>query len=77
MAIRRLTASELRADIYRILDQVLQTGIPIEIERRGEILRIVPPGAQSKLDRLKGDPDCILVDPEDLIHIDWSTEWHP
>ena len=37
----RLTASKLRADIYRILDQVLETGVPIEIERHGKILKIV------------------------------------
>lgn len=77
MTIRRLTASELRTDIYRILDQVLHSGIPVEIERRGQILRIVPPQQQAKLDRLKGDPAYIRVDPEDLVHIDWSEEWKP
>src|SRR5688572_10675401 len=29
-------------DIYRILDQVLETGVPVEIERRGKLLKIVP-----------------------------------
>ena len=29
-------------DIYRILDQVLETGIPVEIERSGKRLKIVP-----------------------------------
>jgi hypothetical protein len=29
-------------DIYRILDRVLETGIPAEIERGGKLLRIVP-----------------------------------
>ena len=29
-------------DIYRILDQVLETGVPAEIERRGKLLKIVP-----------------------------------
>ena len=28
----RLTASRLRQDIYRILDEVLESGIPVEIE---------------------------------------------
>jgi hypothetical protein len=37
-----LTASKLRENIYRILDQVLETGVPVEIERRGKILKIVP-----------------------------------
>ena len=76
MATRRLTASELRTDIYRVLDQVLQTGVPVEIERRGQILRIVPPGERSKLDRLK-PRKYLLTDPEELVHIDWSGEWRP
>lgn len=29
-------------DIYRILDQVLETGIPAEIERGGKLLKVVP-----------------------------------
>lgn len=29
-------------DIYRILDRVLETGIPAEIERGGKLLKIVP-----------------------------------
>ena len=31
-----VTASKLRENIYRILDQVLETGVPVEIERRGK-----------------------------------------
>jgi hypothetical protein len=37
----RLTASKLRANIYRVLDQVLETGVPVEIERHGRRLRII------------------------------------
>lgn len=36
-----LTASKLRENIYRVLDQVLETGEPVEIERNGRRLRIV------------------------------------
>jgi hypothetical protein len=68
--------SQLRENIYRILDQVLDTGIPVEIERHGKLLRIVPVEARSKLDNLKPRP-YLLSDPEDLIHLDWSGEWQP
>ena len=37
----RLTASKLRANVYRVLDQVLETGVPVEIERHGRRLRII------------------------------------
>lgn len=29
-------------DIYRILEQVLETGVPVEIEWGGKLLKIVP-----------------------------------
>jgi len=37
-----MSASELRQNIYNLLDEVLETGIPLEIERKGKKLRIVP-----------------------------------
>lgn len=78
---KRLTASKLRADVYHILDQVLDTGIPVEIERRGRQLRIVPTeGAitrtSGRLVRLK-TRRYLRCDPEVLVHIDWSREWRP
>ncbi len=36
-----ITASKLRENIYRLLDQVLNTGVPIEVKRRGKILKII------------------------------------
>lgn len=72
----RLTASRLRQDIYRILDQVLESGVPVEIERRGKVLRIVPPEGASKLDSL-APRDYLRVDPEEIVLIDWSDTWRP
>jgi antitoxin (DNA-binding transcriptional repressor) of toxin-antitoxin stability system len=74
-----LTASKLRENIYKILDQVLETGVPVEIERGGRILKIVAvqPPAKSKLDRLEEHPGALLGDPEDLVHLDWSDHWKP
>jgi len=68
--------SQLRENIYRILDQVLDTGIPVEIERHGKLLRIIPVETRSKLDNLKSRP-YLLSDAEDLVHLDWSGEWQP
>ena len=72
-----LTASKVRADIYRLLDQVLETGVPIEIERKGRILKIVSEPPASKLTALQPHPGTIVGDPEDVVHIDWSSEWRP
>ncbi len=72
-----VTASKLRENVYRILDEVLETGVPVEIERNGRRLRIVVVDAPSPLDRLVARPDSIVGDPDDLVHVDWSTEWRP
>jgi hypothetical protein len=69
----------LRENIYRILDQVAQTGVAVEIVRRGRKLKIVraDEGAATKLDRLVAHPDALVGDPHDIVHLDWSTEWRP
>ncbi|MGH9112621.1 MAG: type II toxin-antitoxin system Phd/YefM family antitoxin [Acidimicrobiales bacterium] len=72
-----LTISALRADIYRIIDRVVQTGQPVEVTRKGRRVRIVPVDAPSRLDNLTPHPDDIIGDPEDLVHMDWSDEWRP
>ncbi|HEX2164760.1 MAG TPA: type II toxin-antitoxin system prevent-host-death family antitoxin [Thermoanaerobaculia bacterium] len=72
-----LTASKLRENIYRILDEVLETGVPVEIERRGRMLKIVPVETRGRLANLKPNPGFVIGDPEDLVHLDWSSEWKP
>jgi prevent-host-death family protein len=75
----KITASKLRENVYKILDQVLETGAPLEIERRGRKLRIVPADdpPRRKLDRLEPRPKTIAGDPQELVHLDWSSEWKP
>jgi antitoxin (DNA-binding transcriptional repressor) of toxin-antitoxin stability system len=72
-----VTATKLRQNIYRLLDEVLESGVPLEIERNGKVLRIVPADGRSKLDRLVPHPDALVGDPEDIVHMDWSHEWRP
>jgi len=72
-----ITASRLRANVYKVLDEVLETGTPIEIERRGRRLRIVPVEPSSKLSRLAARPAYLRVDAEDIVHLDWSDQWRP
>ena len=70
----KVTASALRQNIYSILDQVLATGEPVEIIRKGNKLRIVPEQKPSKLSRLK-KRSCVVGDPDSIVHLDWSKEW--
>jgi len=48
----KVTATALRAHLYRLLDSVLETGEPIEIERHGRILRIVADAPRRRLEDL-------------------------
>ncbi len=70
-----ITATELRQNIYRLLDEVLATGIPLEVERHGKRLRIAAADPPSRLDRLVPHPDFARRNLDDFIHIDWSSEW--
>ncbi len=72
-----ITASALRSDVYNILDQILETGEAVTIERNGRELKIVPVEKRSKLDRLVAHPGFIVGDSDDLVHMDWSHEWNP
>jgi len=69
-----ITASKLREDVYRILDEVIETGQPVEVLRKGTVLKIVPEKAVSKLARLK-KRNVFVGNPEDIIGMDWSKEW--
>ena len=72
-----ISASDLRQNVYRILDTVLETGRPVEIDRRGRRLRIVPAEPAAKLSRLESRRAYLRVDPERVVHLDWSAEWRP
>ncbi len=71
-----VTATHLRKNIYKIFDQVIASGIPLRVTRKGKTLTLVPPKKTSKLANLK-KRKCIKGDPEDLVHMDWSKEWKP
>jgi hypothetical protein len=74
---RVVTASELRANVYKLLDEVLETGSVLEIERKGRVLRIAADAPASKLSRLQKRPGFVRGDAADLVHLDWSSEWKP
>ena len=71
-----MNASEFRQHIYQMLDRVLEAGIPLEIDRKGQKQQILSETPRRKLDHLKRR-DCMRGDPEDLVHMDWSSEWRP
>lgn len=71
------SVSRLRANLYRLLDRALETGVPVEVERKGRRLRIQPVENGGRLANLKPRPEYLNADPESLVHLDWSAEWKP
>ncbi len=82
-----VSATQLRQNIYAILDEALATGKPVEIERKGKVLRIVPQVTPQKemvdendlsefpkLARLT-KKDWFVGDPDDIVNLklhEWS-----
>ena len=70
-----VTASELRANIYRLLDEVIESGRPLEIVRNGVTLRLVAPAPSSWIDRLQARPSVVDGDASDLADVHFDDEW--
>ena len=67
-------ATALRQNLYNILDSVIDSGQPVEIERRGHRLLIMPEKRSSIWDRL--EPHSIVNgDPADLVSSSWDQIW--
>ena len=64
-----MSITALRKKLFKVIDQVIETGIPAEIERKGHIVKIVPGEKKSKLSNLKKHA-CIVGDPESLVDLD-------
>ena len=73
----RMKATQLRTELYRVLDRILATGEEVEIERNGKLLSIVPKQAPGGWQRLVERKDAIRGSPDDLVGIEWSDEWKP
>lgn len=71
---KSISVTELRGNIYKLLDEVLNTGVPIEIIRKGKKLTITPEENVDKLQNLISRPNVIKGNPEDLVNIHWEKE---
>ncbi|VAW31006.1 hypothetical protein MNBD_CHLOROFLEXI01-967 [hydrothermal vent metagenome] len=71
---KTVTPTELRANIYKLLEEVLNSGIPLEINKGSRRLRIVPVEPVDKLQNLAARPDAILGNSDDLVMISWEKE---
>lgn len=73
-----VTPTELRADLYRIIDQVLETGVPQQIRRGDRMLSLVPdaPPRRLRLDELPRRT-AIACSPDELVDQSFADAWNP
>lgn len=74
--IATMSYMDVKQAFDRVLDQILTTDTPIQFEFKGKKLAITLVEPEGKLTRLEPHPDCLVGDPEDLVHLDWSGEMH-
>lgn len=72
----QMTATNLRADLFSTLDQVLASGDPVDIPRPGGVVRIVR-AATSRLANLQPHPGIVNGDPAELAELSWEDTWRP
>jgi PHD/YefM family antitoxin component YafN of YafNO toxin-antitoxin module len=68
-----VTTTELRRNLYNLLDQLILTGKPIEIKRKNKVLKIIVEPSKSKLDNLK-KRDVLNCKPDEIINNNWEKE---
>ena len=66
----KISATELRQNLYRIIDTVIRTGEPVEVARKHGAVRIVPEAGRSIWDSLEVH-EGVAGDVE----VDWSDHW--
>mgnify|MGYP001561344085 FL=1 len=73
-----MNLTNLRANLYQIVDEIIETGEPIAVLRNGYKLELKLEQQQKKslFERFEGHPNLIApgVTDEELIHTPW--EWN-
>lgn len=73
----QLSATHLRADLFKTLDRVAATGEPVEIVRPGGTVRIVAADSGKRLARLTPHPGTIIGSVDALADLNWADTWQP
>ena len=63
-----LSLTALRPHLFGYVDEVIKTGVPLEIKRKGHIVKIIVEKPESKWDNLV-KRDGLVGDPEDFVDL--------
>ena len=68
-----LTLTALRQQLYKIVDRIIQTGIPVEIEHHGHRLKMVLDDPPPNLAKLRPH-NSIAGNADDLVDLE-TDQW--
>ena len=84
-----MTVTELRSNIYAVIDDIIRTGEPVNIRKNNQLVTISVPKKKAKpkkkkiindLSKIKTIPDLLVEDAEFYRSIDWASLvdiWNP
>lgn len=72
---KKLTLTALRQQIFQIADEVLATGVPVEIERNGQLLLLSPEAKTTRVKALKLKRRKLIVGDAESLHLEKVGEW--
>lgn len=72
---KTMKPTQLRNNLYQVLDEIVRTGEPIFVERGGNTIKIsVDRPYVNDLSRLVKRPELIVGNPDDIDTINWENE---
>ncbi len=73
---KKMAPTQLRKDLYQLLDQVLESGEGIEIVRPTGSVILLPQKKPGKLANL-AKRQTVIGDVDDIDKITWEDSWRP
>ena len=71
-----INLTQLRNNLYQCIDELISTGEPLYIQRKGVRIKILvekPVAATTK--KFPKHANVYVGNSEDLVQMDWSSEW--
>lgn len=71
---KTIPVDQLTTNLINLLEEIVTTGDPIELNWQGNRFQILPVQKKSKLDNLVPHPEVYIGDPDDFVNISWEHE---
>ena len=74
MYFSHVNATQLRQNLYKTLDEIIKTGKPARVERKGKVL-LISPEPILKQKRIFKKRKLLINPEENITRIDWMKDW--